>query len=352
MTLSAVTPSISLDDPRLTQDISIIDEWCPVDSSGPVILIADRFSFLKDFQQQIVLALWEVDHVEAAKRVATCGLRGSEYKVCKKGKRSKAHRHTCHCWICEFCGQAKNLLRVWLRGRRYELRTDAQRGIEITGPIDDYRFNTQVSLLGRHLTRTMGIDAVLRLEVEAKPTYQRVRMVLRTDRVPYAELLDYLRKITHDLPGYSIRIHNESTPLELLKWMFESHAAVFSHCGTTRAQLFNYYYRRRLLKTYGEFYAPVQDARVLTVDDEYADDTASIESACNCGHCDGVMVSIPWNQRTVDSVESIQDRREHVDWSSSYDPFRIKRNQGVTVNSTVARTMPRSAATFPSPPPW
>src|ERR1700733_1728724 len=112
-----------LTDPRLTEEQTIFDEWCPVDTSGPIILIADRYKFLKLFTQQLVLALWEKDHTETARRVANCGLRGSVYKVCKKGKRARAHRHTCHCWICDYCGQPKNLLHAWLRTRRFEGRS-------------------------------------------------------------------------------------------------------------------------------------------------------------------------------------------------------------------------------------
>jgi hypothetical protein len=357
-TLSAHAPSsvsperytlISPTDRRLTEEVTIFDEWCPVDQSGPIILIADRYTFLKEFTQQIILGLWERDHAETARRLATCGLRGSVYKKCKKGKRARAHRHTCHCWICEYCGQSKNLLRVWLRGRRYELRTEPQRGIEVTGPVDDYRFNVQLSLFGRWLKDKQGIDAVCREEVEAQPTVNRVRMVLHTDKVPYREALEYLRRITHDAPGYSIRIHDESTPTALLQWMFASTEAVLSYCGNTRARLFAYYYRRRMLKTYGDFYAPVKDLRSLEVDEEYAEDTPSVTSMCNCGQCDGIMETIPWNERTTESVEHIEEKYEHVDWSCSYDPFRIKRNQGqITVNS--AHLVTETTPSGPSPP--
>jgi hypothetical protein len=174
-------------------------------------------------------------------------------------------------------------------------------------------------------------------------------MVLHTDKVPYREALEYLRRITHDAPGYSIRIHDESTPTALLQWMFASTEAVLSYCGNTRARLFAYYYRRRMLKTYGDFYAPVKDLRSLEVDEEYAEDTPSVTSMCNCGQCDGIMETIPWNERTTESVEHIEEKYEHVDWSCSYDPFRIKRNQGqITVNS--AHLVTETTPSGPSPP--
>jgi hypothetical protein len=348
----APTPStIDPNDPRLISDVAVYDAWCPVDGSGPIIQISDRYTFLKDFTQQLVLALWDKDHSETARRLANCGLRGSVYKVCKKGKRARAHRHTCHCWICDFCGQAKNLLYTWLRTRRYEVRHEAQRGLEVTGPLNA-GIASIAFLLSQWLRKKHGIDSLRRKEVEARPTVDHIRMVLHTEHVPYREALEYLRRVTHDEPGWSLRLHHESSPTLVLRWMFESTASVLECCAATRARLYDRYYHHHLLKVSGEFYAPVKDPRSIDAEEESeVDGVALPQSTCNCGECDGVMVTIPWNQRTVESVERIEEQYEHVDWSSSYNPFRVIRMEGITYSSMPKRErLAETAAPTPSPP--
>jgi hypothetical protein len=331
-------PFISPDDPRLTQEVAAVDEWCPVDQSGPIILIANRFKFLKEFTQQAVLGLWGFDHAETGRRLASCGIRGSVFKVCKQGKRAHAHRHTCHCWICDFCGQPKNLLHAWIRRRCIEVRSDAQRGIEIIAPLGSSGIVSRMALWFKY----RGIDSVRRREVTAQPDARRTRIVLHTAKVPYAEALAYLRRITRNAPGYSIRIHDEATPLTLLLWMFSSTEAVLGYCGETRARMYDQYYKKRLLETCGRFYR-LADASQLIEEDGQAPAT------CNCGSCDGVMITIPHDQRTVDSVENIESQYDHVDWTNTYSPFQVKRNGGVTFNSRrSSMSMPTATASPPS----
>jgi hypothetical protein len=350
MSANSATPStIDLNDPRLTSVEYLYDEWCPVveDDKGKCH-IAPRYAHLELTAQQAILWLWENFHEETARRYATCGLRGSVHKRCKKGKRARAHRHTCHCWICRFCGQAKSLLLCWLRTRRPEVCSERQYGLELCGPPDDKALAAYAAKFSQWL-RSRSIPNAYRMEITIHKKRSAFRMVVKTDKLPFAELRDYWSKITAQ--GYSLTLHNESTPISLLHWMFASSEEVLQACGHTRAKLYSRYYKHRMLRTAGAFYAPSKAAKVEEFSEVAAEPT--IFNSCNCGECDGIMETIPWEERTVQTVEKIEESYEHVDWSSCHDPFKVERKEGLTHKSEVRYSdSPTMTAVAPSPPPW
>lgn len=342
------TPTIDPNDPRLTQHEYLYDEWAPVIERDGKYLIADRYSKLEETTKQSILWLWEHCHEGMARRIATCGLRGSVYKVCKMGKRARAHRHTCHCWICKFCGQAKNILHCWLRTRRYEVRSETQRGLELCGPADDAKLEAFATKLAAWL-KSRGMPSVRRLAVTATKRNSSIRMVIKTSNLPFAEIRDYWNDLTQQ--GYSVSPHFESTPSAVLQWMFASTEDILSYCGHTRAMLYDRYYRKHLLRTAGAFYSPIKDAKSMEEEFSEVEGEPTTYSACNCGECDGVMETIPWNMRTVQSVDKIEEQYEYVDWSSCQELFRVKRNERLTAKSETASGVAAQTAAFsPSPP--
>jgi len=353
--MPVVTPPITESDPRLTQVEYIDNQWCPVEFSSDGWRISERHKNLKETTKQAVVALWEQGHEEAAYAIANCGKRGSVYRRCKKGNKARAHRHTCHTWICDYCGRPENLLHCWLRTRHYEVRTERQHGIEFRGPLNSDLTHI-VDGIARWL-KSKQLPNVRRLGIEAKPRYQFIRMVICTPKIPFGEIAAYFHKVTENIPGYYIQSHYESSPALTLKWMFAATASVLNNCGHSRARLWTKYYRKQLMRTAGAFYAPTKDKKSKGEEPEFAEleEPSPIGRECDCGECDGTMEEIPWGQRTVQSVEAIEEEyKGRVDWSGCHDPFHVRRmksNANVMLNSAMAYMVPPTAhPVAPSPP--
>lgn len=309
--------------------------YCPVEWTTNKYVISKRYQNLKKEMQEAVVALWERDYLAAAEDLANCGRYGSVYKKCKKGKRARAHRHTCHMWICHYCGKAHNLLHCYLRTRNRELRDTSQLGVEVTGPKGADVDKVALNLAGR-LLRRFSVSTVRRPVVDLKAKDSRVRMVLSSARFSY----DDLRGMLHEFAGseYHLQIKRDDNPLLVLRWMFESTSSVMELCGHLRAKLLIDWRKNHMIKSTGKFYSPSPELQSATEDDprteldteefsevEDAQDSGNEDNRCNCGHCDGIMISIPWNERASESVERIEDTYEIVDWTSCYDPFTAPR---------------------------
>jgi hypothetical protein len=344
----------NLSDPALhkLQDDS---GYCPVDIGPKGLVIARRYQSLKSHIQQAVLSLWERAHENAATILANCGRHGSVYAHCKKNNAARAHRHTCHLWIDDYCGKPVNLLRCWLRWRGLEVRTERQYGIELRGPLGSNLLGT-ASRLARWL-KDRGMPTVIRLGVTPKPRYEFVRIVVRADQSPFREVVLHLHKITKNVPGYCAVSYYESSPVRVLEWMFASTESVLQACGHTRARLYLEHFKQRMTRTYGSFYAKVEDE---TLEPEFGElrelGSDVISLRCDCGECDGIMQFIPYDQRHTAPVECIvDDYKGMVDWTSCKDPFFVRRSghkraqtYGV-IDGTRTRTAQESAISRAGP---
>jgi hypothetical protein len=315
---------IDLTDPRLHEPNDDHGYW-PVDITSSGLVIAARYHNLKLAIQQAILSLWEAGHESAAMALAMCGKHGSVYKRCKKGNAAGAHRHTCHLYIDDYCGKPINLLRCWLRWRRPEVRTERQWGIQLQGPIGS-DLPKLASKISRWL-RDRGMASTFRIVMDPALKCEAVRMVVRSDKSPYVQVIEHLHKITKNAVGYSGCSHYESTPVRVLEWMMAATEPLLRCCGHTRARYYLKYFRKQIQRSTGDFYAEREDAQpeYIELQEEAEGHAPVLNLRCDCGECDGVMEFITWEQRTTQPVEKIVDQYKHVEWTSCYDPFRVRR---------------------------
>jgi hypothetical protein len=344
---SATSPSyISADDPQFNQPEESFAA-CELNDDLKWV-IASRYRHLDPDIKLAIVLLWENEHIAAAQALADCGKYCSVLAYCKKKNAARAHRHTCHLWIHPFCGKPVNLMRCWLRWRSSEVRELRQWGVEIRGPLGS-NMRDKASKIGRWL-KDKGISSANRPVIEPKPRYEAVRIVVRQDRSPFAEVKAYLHKITKDAVGYSAFTFYDASPPRVIEWMMASTASVLEACGHVRARLYLQWYRKQLTRTYGDFYKEINEEQLPCEIEEL--ETTHGDIRCDCGECDGVMVVIPWAERHTQSIESAEEEyKNHIAWTSCKDSFRLRRNSHkgqLMTESTEVVT--QGAIATPSPP--
>jgi len=337
---------ISTDDPTFNEPEQSFAA-CELDEDLKFV-ITSRYQHLDPDTKLAILILWENDHIPAAQALADCGRYCSVLAYCKKKNAARAHRHTCHLWIHPFCGKPSSLTRCWLRWRSKEVRTAKQWGVEIRGPLgSDMR--DKAAKIGRWL-KDRGISSANRPVIEPKPRCEAVRIILRNNKSMFREVADYLHKITESASGYSAFTFYDASPCHVIEWMMAATESVLKACGHVRAKLYLQWYRKQLTRTYGDFYKEFNPDQVPCEIEEL--ETTHADIACACGECDGVMVVIPWQDRCTQSIESAeQEYKNHIDWTSCYDPFHNRRisHKGPLMTESTA-TGAKIDSLTPSPP--
>lgn len=285
--------------------------------------IHERFKkrISKDTQASVLTLQSDYYYESAASRLATCCFFGTAYKEGKCKKHAKVHRHTCHIWICTYCGKPQNKMHCWARQRKAEILSTKQTGIEIFGP--EGKLHSEMHALARKLTKALGsIHSVRYFVVDPNSNRSAIRVAAPLTNLQHSQALSVLRNIAG--PEYSLQLKSNVAPLALLKWVFSATDAIWSMCGHSRAKVYMHYGSKHLLQSNGALYQVCKDrlARITKEDlfsEEIEQQASGHKDMCPCG-C-GEMVDIPPDQQRILPIDELEKRYLTIDYSGCYDPF-------------------------------
>lgn len=322
------------------------DPYYPIYTTPDGPAIKSTFADLAPLLQQMILALWYLSCDGALERCANCGHHGSVHRESGCVNWAEAYRHTCHVWICSYCGRPMNRLYAWARMRALHVATTPQIGIEVIGPL-----HSDVHSAAKKLAQAIGVSSNIRHKVVevTHSTDSRVRMVIPLPDIRYTRALEILHIVAG--PSFSLQIMRNLPVKDVLCWLFAATDAVWSVGPDERAMAFAAYKREHLIRTNGDFYSPIEDGPkaidVLFVEPEEAKeiieeleataeedadmpgdlgpDDDSEPTMCPCG-C-GPMRIIPKSERKIEPISEIEKRYKHVIYSNGrgMPPARLNR---------------------------
>ena len=316
----SVPQSIDLTADSYDRPKSEMPDICERDANNAWQVKEPFNSSLSTVVRIMVLTLFANGHTAAASRIATCCYFGTAYKQSKCRKRARAFRHSCHSWMCNYCGQARNRLYSWGKNHRAEVATTPQVGIELIAPAGTPE--AKLHKVAKLLVKAVDGQASLRHTViDPSLLDSRLRMAIPSDYLNYTATLSTLQRLA---PTFRLQLHLSDSPKEVLEWVFRATDGIWSLSGETRAALFIARYRSHMLQASGQLYAKRkgnEDGAELGAQHNHAKDGDG--DSCPC--C-GPMEVIPHDQRQILPAEKIDLQYEHVDWSgSSYNPFSDRR---------------------------
>ncbi len=246
---------------------------------------------------------------KAGYAVTNCGRYASVFQRNTRKKMARATRFVCFLWICSFCGTAHNLLRSWLKTRSRDVRTTPQSGLEIAGA--SYAATEYAAKrLASYMWRKYRIDSIRRPCIPSG----HVRMVFKTRTLSISAVRELLG------PAFRVAsLRHDTAPLRTLEWLFASTESICRmEDGAERARLFLEWQRgKRLLKTSGKFYSPVQ----LT-----AEEKAERRAELSAEEIADGWENIPIERRHVQTVEEVGGEYVAVEWRCAYNLFREGRS--------------------------
>ena len=291
-------------------------------ADGSLSTLKPEYLRISKGNQQSVLFLADEGFPAEAERLANCGHQGTVYAIDLTGKKARAHKHTCHFIVCTYCGKARNRLHCWVRARYPRVAAERQTGIEVVGPAG-YDVFRATDLLAKRL----NLSAVRHRELTPDGSKMRVRMAVNASDLNYSATLAALRL---DSPECALQLYRNTSPQTVLTWAFYEGDTWFGPhlCGFGRAAAW-IKGLGRVVRTTGTFYcvAP-KNERNSSIFSEEAEQKADPEWRY-----------IPWGERVVDTIEGIEARYEHVDWSSCHDPFHVRRSGSKEVSYRETPTM-------------